>query len=127
VIGIGVNVVSAPQGLAFPATSLAALGRQVHAEDLFAALTDAWIALERIWDGGHGLPAIRLRWLDRAFGLGAPVSIDTGSDILHGVFETLDNEGRLILRAADRSEIAITAGDVHFGHVATASLGQEER
>jgi BirA family transcriptional regulator, biotin operon repressor / biotin---[acetyl-CoA-carboxylase] ligase len=119
VIGIGVNVVSAPQDLNLPATSLADLGRQVRAEDLFAALTDAWIALERIWDNGRGLPAIRTRWLDRAFGLGAPVSIETGNDVLRGMFETLDDEGRLILRAADRSEIAISAGDVHFGVAAT--------
>src|SRR5262245_45170785 len=55
VVGIGVNVVSAPDNLTLPATSLAALGKQVRPDDLFAALTDAWLAYERIWNHGRGL------------------------------------------------------------------------
>ena len=38
VIGIGVNIVSAPSGLPYPATSLDALGANVSAETIFAAL-----------------------------------------------------------------------------------------
>ena len=41
-IGIGVNVVAHPEGLPYPATSLAALGADVDAEALFLALSDAW-------------------------------------------------------------------------------------
>ena len=35
------------------------------------------------------------------------------------VFETIDEAGRLIVRANDNSRIAITAGDVHFGTAAS--------
>src|SRR6266852_5199652 len=42
VAGIGTNVVAAPEGTPTPATSLAALGVQIGAEELFAALSDAW-------------------------------------------------------------------------------------
>ena len=119
VVGIGVNVVSAPTNLPLPATSLSALGKQVRAEDLFAALTDAWVAYERIWNHGRGLADIRSQWLMRAAGIGAPVSIQMGSNILQGIFETLDEEGRLVLRASDNSQIVIAAGDVHFGSIAT--------
>ena len=41
-------------------------------------------------------------------------------DVVRGIFETIDEAGRLIVRANDNRRIAITAGDVHFG--ATASL-----
>lgn len=118
-IGIGVNVVAAPQGLPVQATSLAALGQHVSAEYLFAALTDAWIAFEQIWENGRGLPEIRAQWLKRASGLGAPVSVQVGNDVRRGIFETLDEEGRLVLRASDNSKVTVTAGDVHFGSAAT--------
>ena len=42
---------------------------------------------------------------ERAAGIGAPVSIETSGNIVHGVFETLDEEGRLVLRASDNSQI----------------------
>ena len=41
VVGIGTNVVAAPEGTPTPATSLAALGVKISAEELFAALSDA--------------------------------------------------------------------------------------
>src|SRR5271169_1401405 len=54
VVGIGTNVVAAPQGTPTPATSLAALGVQVGAEELFAALSDSWTEFRGIWDSGRG-------------------------------------------------------------------------
>ncbi len=115
VIGIGVNLASAPQGLPFPATSLAARGFIVHPERMFAALSDAWVGFERLWDGGRGMPRIRDLWLAKAAGRGQPICVTMGDRAVAGVFEALDESGRLILRGADGSEIAIAAGEVHFG------------
>ena len=42
VVGIGTNVVAAPEGTPTPATSLKALGIHIGAEELFAELSDAW-------------------------------------------------------------------------------------
>ena len=42
VVGIGTNVVAFPEGTPTPATSLAALGIQIGAEELFSELSDAW-------------------------------------------------------------------------------------
>src|SRR4051812_34421595 len=42
VVGIGTNVVGAPQGTPTPATCLKALGIDVTAAQLFLALSDAW-------------------------------------------------------------------------------------
>ncbi len=62
VVGIGTNVVSAPEGTPTPATSLAALGIQIGAEELFATLSDAWVEFRGIWDRGRGFGEIRKLW-----------------------------------------------------------------
>src|SRR5207253_7435613 len=66
VVGIGTNVVAAPEGTPTPATSLAALGIQIGAEELFAALSDGWAEFRGIWDDGRGFAEIRRQWLARA-------------------------------------------------------------
>src|SRR5947209_17724379 len=73
VVGIGTNVVAAPTGTPTPAISLAALGIQAGAEELFATLSDAWAEFRGIWNNGHGFDEIRRLWLARAAGLGEPV------------------------------------------------------
>lgn len=120
VVGIGVNVLHAPEGLPYPATSLSACGGDVTAERLFEELSDAWVEQQELWQHGRGFPAIRERWLERAAGIGAPVAVRVGEDILRGTFETIDEEGRLVVREADGSARRISAGEVHFGVTATA-------
>ncbi len=121
VIGFGVNVVAAPEGLPYPATSLRALGVDVAAQPLFAALSDAWVEAIEIWRGGRGVAEILRLWRAAAAGIGAEVAVSREGDVVRGIFETIDDAGRLIVRATDNSRIAITAGDVHFG--VTASVG----
>jgi BirA family biotin operon repressor/biotin-[acetyl-CoA-carboxylase] ligase len=120
IAGFGVNVVAAPAGLPYPAVALRDLGFSLNAADLFGALSDAWTSSERVWEGGRGFPAIRRLWLDRAAGLGQEVVARTGAEVVRGTFETIDNEGRLIVRLADGTSRAVTAGEVHFGAFAAA-------
>ena len=119
VVGIGTNVVAAPEGTPTPATSLAALGVQIGAEELFAALSDAWVEFRGIWDNGRGFAEIRRLWLERAAGLGEKVAINTGSVTLEGTFDTLDESGCLIVRTADGRRVPVAAGEVYFGAVAS--------
>jgi BirA family biotin operon repressor/biotin-[acetyl-CoA-carboxylase] ligase len=120
VVGIGTNVVGAPEGTPTPATSLAALGFEVTAEDLFTQLSDAWAEFRGVWDNGRGFADIRKFWLAGAVGLGEPVAIRSGGATIEGIFETLDEQGCLIVRTPEGRRIPITAGDVHFGAVASA-------
>jgi BirA family biotin operon repressor/biotin-[acetyl-CoA-carboxylase] ligase len=119
VIGFGVNVAAAPDGLPYPATSLAALGVDTDATAVFATLADAWVAAYAGWDGGLGLAKVRERWLARAAGLGAPVVIRHHGRVLTGTFETIDEAGRLMLVTDDGARLTVAAGDVHFGATAT--------
>lgn len=118
-VGIGVNVVAHPQGTPYPATSLAQLGAATTAETLFLALSDAWVSNMALWDNGRGLDAIRRRWLERAAGLGSEVAVRVDGGVSRGIFETIDEECRFVIREAGGRTVTIAAGDVHFGAVAS--------
>src|SRR5215217_7870237 len=113
VVGIGTNVVAAPEGTPTPATSLAALGVQIGAEELFTALSDAWVEFTGIWDNGRGFAEIRNLWLERAFGLGERVAIQTGAVTVEGTFDTIDETGCLIVRSKEGKRTPIAAGEVY--------------
>jgi len=122
VIGFGVNVVAAPEGLPYPATSLAALGAgDVDAQTVFEALSNAWVEAFALWNSGRGIADVLARWRGSAAGIGAPVAVSRHGDVVRGIFETIDDSGRLVVRTDDDARIAITAGDVHFGAMATVA------
>src|ERR1700719_329097 len=120
VVGIGTNVAAAPEGTPTPATSLAALGVHIGAEELFAALSDTWAEFRGIWDDGRGFAEIRRLWLERAAGLGQAVAIRSGGSAIEGTFDTIDEQGCMIVRTASGARVAVTAGDVYFGTAASA-------
>jgi BirA family biotin operon repressor/biotin-[acetyl-CoA-carboxylase] ligase len=120
VVGIGTNVIAAPEGTPTPATSLKTLGVDIGAEELFAALSDAWAEFRGIWDQGRGFGEIRLKWLERAAGLGQPVSIVSGGSTVAGTFDTIDATGCMIVATSDGRRVPISAGDVYFGAAASA-------
>lgn len=120
VIGMGVNVVSSPEGLPYPATSLRALGADITAEAIFGALSDEWVVTYELWDGGRNVSDVLRCWRAQAAGIGAQVAVAQDGGVVRGIFEAIDDSGRLIVRGNDNSRTAITAGDVHFGVTATA-------
>ena len=120
-IGIGVNVVAYPEDVPYPATSLKALGAGCDAERLFLALSDAWSVRMRLWDEGRGLARIRQSWLEHAAGLGSQVAVRIDGEVVRGVFETIDEDCRFVIRNRAGETLRIAAGDVHFGAVASAT------
>jgi BirA family biotin operon repressor/biotin-[acetyl-CoA-carboxylase] ligase len=120
VVGIGTNVVAAPEGTPTPATSLAALGVNIGAEELFTTLSDFWSEFRGLWDGGRGFGEIRRLWLERAAGLGQPVAIQSGGSAVEGTFDTIDESGCMIIRTPEGRRVPISAGDVYFGSAASA-------
>jgi BirA family transcriptional regulator, biotin operon repressor / biotin---[acetyl-CoA-carboxylase] ligase len=120
VVGIGTNVVAAPEGTPTPATSLAAMGVNISSEELFAILSDAWAELRGVWDNGRGFGEIRRLWLERAAGLGQKVKVQNGGSTVEGTFDTLDESGCMVIRKSDGEHVPISAGDVYFGSAASA-------
>jgi BirA family biotin operon repressor/biotin-[acetyl-CoA-carboxylase] ligase len=86
---------------------------------LFAVLSDCWVEFRGIWDQGRGFGEIRRLWLERAAGLGQRVAIHTGGTIVEGTFDTVDEQGCMIVRTPDGKRVPISAGDVYFGSVAS--------
>jgi BirA family biotin operon repressor/biotin-[acetyl-CoA-carboxylase] ligase len=121
VVGIGTNVVAAPTGTPTPAVSLKSLGIETSAEALFAALSDGWAEFRDVWGDGGGFDEIRRLWLQRAAGLGEKVAIKSGSAVIEGTFETIDEQGCMMVRTSAGKLVPITAGDVYFG--SAASMG----
>lgn len=122
VVGMGTNVIAAPEGTPTPATSLKAIGVETNAEQLFTALSDSWAECRGIWDQGQGFGEIRRRWLALAAGLGQPVAVHTGNATVSGIFDTIDDTGCMIVRTSTGDRVPISAGDVHFGAAASAGV-----
>jgi len=117
VAGIGVNVKSAPRDLPYRATSLADLGIDINAQDLFTALSGAWVDIFAIWNNGDGREQILNEWRVNASGMGKPVTVKRARDEVHGIFETIDSQGQLVVRHKSGQTTIITAGDVFFNHI----------
>ena len=96
------------------------MGVARSAADVFEALSDAWVDVFGLWNEGRGIGEVLNAWRASAAGIGAPVAVNQNGEVLRGIFESIDDSGRLIVRADDDRRIAITAGDVHFGATASA-------
>jgi len=118
-IGFGVNCVSHPDIVGQQAaTSFAAAGLTVAAEALFVTLAARLAEEIARWEHGRAFAVIRAAWLDRAAGVGAPIAVNMTDRAVDGVFETLDESGRLIVRRTDGTRTAVSAGDVFFATAA---------
>lgn len=113
IIGIGINVnldVSSLPGLETPATSLSsALGHQVSRPELLHTLLQELDELYQLLLQGQ---PVQQHWLERLDTLGKEVTVRQGDRIERGVAESVDEQGRLLLRRADGSLTMIVAGDV---------------
>lgn len=120
VVGIGTNVLAAPEGTPTPATSLRAIGVDIGAEELFATLSDSWVEFRDLWDQGRGFAEVRRLWLEHAAGLGQAVAVHAGGATVTGTFDTIDDTGCMIVRTPSGDRVPISAGDVYFGQAASA-------
>jgi BirA family biotin operon repressor/biotin-[acetyl-CoA-carboxylase] ligase len=111
-IGFGVNCREHPPDAEYPATDFAAEGATIPPVALFDLLADAMAKRLRQWNRGVRFAAIRLDWLERAAGRGNSVRAQLTERQIIGIFETIDESGRLVLRHSDNRLEAIDAGEV---------------
>ncbi|WP_373286043.1 biotin--[acetyl-CoA-carboxylase] ligase [Wenxinia marina] len=114
-IGVGVNLVSAPpgDGAAFRPVSLAGEGgEKVRPEDFLTVLASNFATQEGKWET-FGFPRIREDWLRHAARLGEEITARTGKETVRGLFDTVDQDGNLILITA-RGPRSIAAAEVYF-------------
>ena len=125
VIGIGVNLATAPEadalepGAVAPASLRGATGIAIGPEDfldLLAPAVDAWE--ERLAD--EGFAPLRAAWLARASRIGEEITARLPDRRLTGRFETIDAAGALVL-ATDAGRVVLPAAEIHFAGAGDAA------
>lgn len=117
-IGIGVNLISAPsaeqveEGALRPVNLLSETGARVSPEEFLDLLAPAYAKWEAQF-ATYGFAPIREAWLNRAAKLGDVITARTGRDATTGTFETIDENGNLILNTSGGRRV-ITAAEVFF-------------
>lgn len=118
VVGVGVNLVHAPDpaavepGAVPPVSVLSETGAAPTPEALLTALAAAFARHEADYLL-RGFAPIRAAWLARAARLGQAVTARAGNEVIRGRFETLDAEGALVLETA-AGRRSVPAADLYF-------------
>ena len=120
VMGLGVNVESAPVGLPYRAVALAEYGSSLDCAAMVAAVLTRLDVLWRLWLD-DGFAPIRARWRALGHRPGDRLSVRQGDGSIEGAFVDLDGDGALVIETAT-GPIRIMAGDVF--PVAPASCSQ---
>jgi len=117
-IGIGVNLIHAPDraalepGALAPVSLLQETGARVTPEEFLDLLAPAYAARAASFDA-NGFAPIREAWLTRAARLGQVITARSGATTTTGTFETVDDTGALVLKTA-KGRQTIPAADVFF-------------
>jgi BirA family transcriptional regulator, biotin operon repressor / biotin---[acetyl-CoA-carboxylase] ligase len=112
VIGIGVNLAHAPDGLGRATTCLAAHGHDVTPSAMLAVLAVEMKASLTLWADGAGFSTIRTCWLRDSLPLGTPITAHVGAALHIGTFAGLAADGALILRDHSGYDTRLSFGDV---------------
>jgi len=126
VIGVGINLASAPPGLEPGATYLAAHGLTLSPREalcFLAGTMDAWL---KTWNEGEGFAAVRASWLERAGAIGERLTVQAAEGPVEGRFVGLDDEGALVIVGDDGGERRFTYGDVTLQRARPDSEGRKD-
>ncbi len=113
IAGVGINIAHHPKGTDFPATNIHEYGEQsVTVENVLENVCTGVSRWYDIWQT-QGFEAIRLDWLNRAYGIEQDITVRLATENLKGTFVSLDAQGALILDCHGERRL-ISAGDVYF-------------
>jgi BirA family biotin operon repressor/biotin-[acetyl-CoA-carboxylase] ligase len=110
IIGIGVNIVSAPRETSYPATCISAKARAPRVSRLLGSVVAALDRRVALWTRS-GFDSVRADWMEHAYGVGGQVTADSG---VTGVFTGLDETGAFIIALTDGARHRLVSGSVRF-------------
>ncbi len=112
VLGLGLNLVSHPQGALYPATDIrSAGGRDLSPEEATHGILEKLRPLYALWLAS-GFAPIRDLWLALAAGLGEPMTLRLGTETLTGLFRGIDGDGHLQIALDSGDSRSIAAADI---------------
>lgn len=112
IIGLGINLLSHPEGTEFPATNFVNEGQVIPDTVFLEAFARHFMDWASNWVE-NGFEPVRQGWKWRARGIGKEISVRLPDQTLTGIFKDISPNGSLILDQ-DGEERIITAGDVFF-------------
>jgi BirA family biotin operon repressor/biotin-[acetyl-CoA-carboxylase] ligase len=110
IVGIGINIASAPREVAYPATFIAAEARNPKPSRVLSTLVMALDRRVELWMR-NGFGPIRQQWLDHAHGLGSRIAVEGG---VSGIFAGLDESGAIVIATADGQRRRLVSGTVRY-------------
>jgi BirA family biotin operon repressor/biotin-[acetyl-CoA-carboxylase] ligase len=111
VLGIGVNITSAPEGAGCLSLSVLALPDAASVlEPLVAHIMDLYAVWKR-----DGFAAIREEWLGQAAGVGHEIRVRLPKETFYGTFLGIDSAGALQITMPDGSRRTVISGEVLTG------------
>jgi BirA family biotin operon repressor/biotin-[acetyl-CoA-carboxylase] ligase len=113
IVGVGVNIVSAPREASYPATCMSALTRAPRVSRLLSSLVASLDRRVELWTR-NGFAAIRQEWMDHAYGVGGSVTASSG---VSGTFTGLDETGAIIIATKDGEQRRLVSGSVRFSEM----------
>jgi BirA family transcriptional regulator, biotin operon repressor / biotin---[acetyl-CoA-carboxylase] ligase len=114
VLGLGVNIVSHPDGGIHPATDLVVSGgRAIAPKRLLDRFLTGFGPAYDTWSRS-GFGAVRQAWLAHAAGIGDRVVARLEHEEISGRFADLDTDGTLVMTLDGGNQRRIAAGDVFF-------------
>jgi BirA family transcriptional regulator, biotin operon repressor / biotin---[acetyl-CoA-carboxylase] ligase len=122
-IGCGINLAHAPVGLTYPATCLNAVGANAAFDDVIQSYRAALTYWLDKWENGQNFASIRSAWITLAIGIGETISMTTGTQHLTGTFETITEQGAVMLKPPHGPAHILHAGDVHIPSLAKLRNG----
>jgi len=112
IVGMGLNIDSAPAETIFPATYLTNEGVElVSAKIVLSRFIHHFVLRYNQWTQ-KGLAPLRKEWLKHAWRLGESVRIALPNEELTGVFEGMEPGGSLVLALDNGGRQVIPAGDL---------------
>lgn len=113
VVGVGINLVSAPDIPGRMTTHLAAQGYSIDRDVVARALASQFTQGLAEWRGGGWPDAILARWYAAALPRGTALTLGEGAHAgLTGRFDGLERDGSLAVMLTDGRRLIVHAGDV---------------
>ncbi len=112
IIGVGVNLVEAPDGAAHVQQLTNIIMQPLEFLDMFNKQIQ--MQLDQMESGGFA--TIRKTWLSHAYGLGTGIRVRLPQETFFGEFLGLDDHGALLVKVAgEKTHRTIHSGEVFFG------------
>ena len=124
VVGIGVNIIHVYKDAPYPTEAVANMGVKTDSAEVFKLLSKYWAENYDLYLSPNGREIVRKKWLGYAAHLGEELTITGNSRVIKGIFSGLDEKFNCVVTDCHGVETRVSAGDVHFGNVASLNAGR---